>query len=122
MYVLPNTEPVMISELPAVIGANVGYSPSVVCSAFGTPTPSISWTKDGAAVASSMISTMQVNNTYVQSTLTIVSASTTDHGQYTCTASNQLPNGTVTKSTTFTFITGRKRDRNKMLHAYPKHS
>ena len=107
----------MISELPAVVGANVGYSASIVCSASGTPTPSISWTKDGAQVAASMVSTIQVNSTYVQSTVTIVSASTADHGQYTCTAFNVLPNGTVTQSTTFTFITGRKYDDNKTFNA-----
>lgn len=105
-------EPVVVSELPAEVGANVGYSASVVCSAYGTPTPSITWTKDGSQLATSnvVISTITVNNTYVESTLTIQVASTADHGQYTCEASNQLPNGTVTQSSTFTFSTGRKYD------------
>ena len=117
LYVFPFPEPVVISELPSVVGANVGYSANIVCSASGIPTPSIFWTKDGTVVAASMISTIPVNSTYIQSTLTIQSASTTDHGQYTCTASNQLANGIVTQSTTFTFVTGRKCDSYKMFHA-----
>ena len=81
------------------------YSESVVvdCAATGRPTPVLTWYKDGVEQTSSngLTITDITNGTYVQRILTISYLVEADEGTYECIATNMLPNGTVTQSSSF---------------------
>lgn len=75
----------------------------VDCAATGKPTPVLTWYKDDVELTSSngLSITNTTNGSYVQRILTISSLVEADDGVYRCTASNMLPNGTVTHSSPF---------------------
>ena len=93
------------SDTPSEVSATVGDSVSIECTASGRPLPSLSWHNDGVQINTSgriSITSDAVNSTFINSVLTVSSVTLDDEAVYTCTAMNILPNGTVTRSTSFT--------------------
>ena len=107
-------EPVTVSNLPDVVSENYGQTVSVYCTVRGKPQPTVTWYKDSVLINSLtypdiQITTTVVDNTTVQSGITITSITDTNEGTYTCSGSNILPNGTVTNNRSFTLeVTGSK--------------
>ena len=62
------------------------------CNATGTPTPSISWTKDDLSFSSS--GDQRVSFTQQNAKLTVTNLSRADSGQYRCVANNSEGNAT----------------------------
>ena len=107
-------EPVTVSNLPDIVSKIYGQTVNVQCTVRGKPQPTITWYKESVLINSlsypdiQIISTV-VDNTTVQSEITITSITDTDEGIYTCSGSNILPNGTVTNIRSFTLeVTGCK--------------
>ena len=73
------------------------------CAATGKPTPVLTWYKDSVELTSSngLTITDTTNGSYAQRILTISSLIEADEGIYKCIATNKLPNGTVTQSSSF---------------------
>lgn len=103
--------PVQVTPLPAMISRNYGMDLTLTCNATGYPTPNLSWLKDGTTLQTmqgTTVTIITVNNT-VYSTLSITSLMDDHNGVYTCLASNVLPNGTLTHTSSFTLsVTGSK--------------
>ena len=103
-----------MSSLPDIVSENYGQAISVNCTVRGKPQPTLTWYKDSVLINSLtypdiQITTTVVDNTTVQSGITITSITDTDEGAYTCSGSNILPNGTVTNNRSFTLeVTGSK--------------
>ena len=106
MYFTIFIDPVkIINDIPEKLSTIVGDSASIECSASGRPLPSLSWYKDGVQLNTSeriSITSNAVNSTHIDSVLTVSSVTHDDEAVYTCTATNILPNGTVTHSSSFT--------------------
>ena len=103
-YVLMSTDPVTLTTIfPKEILKYNGEPFMIDCSATGRPTPVLTWYRDGAELSSSdgltIINT--TNGSYAQKILTISSVIEADEGIYKCIAINELPNGTVTQSSSF---------------------
>ena len=86
----------------------LGEELNIVCVARGNPRPmSIQWYLNGTII-SPMINPRIVimdgdsNDLSISSTLNIQSVSKVDRGVYTCTATNVIPSGAVTDSSSFT--------------------
>ena len=76
----------MIVQSPQSVSVAVGGTAILMCGATGSPTPAITWQKDGATVvSSSFISIVSADGS---STLTITNAQMSDAGLYDCTATN----------------------------------
>ena len=76
---------------------NEGQSASFTCQATGQPVPTISWYFNGILLgngAKYTISETSVNTTTISSTLTIMSAQSSDVGTYTCNATNVVSTDT----------------------------
>ena len=103
-----------MSNLPDIVSENYGQTVSVYCTVRGKPQPTVTWYKDSVLINSLTCSNIQVtttvvDNTTVQSGITITSITYTDEGTFTCSGSNILPNGTVTNNRSFTLeVTGSK--------------
>ena len=93
----------MTTMIPRKISKYSDESVVVNCAATGRPTPVLTWYKDGVELTSSngLTITNIANETYAQRILTIVSLVEADEGIYECIATNKLPNGTVTQSSSF---------------------
>ena len=94
----------MTTMIPRKISKYSGESVMVDCAATGRPTPVLTWYKDGVELTSSngFNITNITNGSYAQRILTISSLETkADEGTYECIATNKLPNGTVTQSSSF---------------------
>ena len=96
-----------MSNLPDIVSEYYGQTVSVYCTVTGKPQPTVTWYKDSVLINSLtypdiQITTTVVDNTTVQSGITITSITDTDEGTYTCSGSNILPNGTVTNIRSFT--------------------
>lgn len=61
-----------------------GHSAVLLCTADGTPTPTISWLTDGVTLAADHY----INLLNMNTTLQFSSAQVNDTGRYTCTANN----------------------------------
>ena len=91
----------------------------VDCAATGNPTPILTWYKDGTELTSSngLIITNTTNGRYAQRILIISSLTEADEGVYKCIATNTLPNGPATQSSSFELdVIGCK---NVCMHAHP---
>ena len=100
-------EPVTVSNLPDIVSEIYGQTVSVLCTVRGKPQPTITWYKDSVLINSLtypdiQITTTAVDNTTLQSEITITLITNTDEGIYTCSGSNIFPNGTVTTIRSFT--------------------
>ena len=74
-----------------------GDTASFTCQATGEPVPTISWYFNGALLADGArhtISETSINNTTINSTLTIMSVQSSDVGTYTCNATNVVSSDT----------------------------
>ena len=107
-------EPVTVNNLPDIVSEKYGQTVSVQCTVRGKPQPTITWYKNSVLINSitypdMQVTTTAVDNTTVQSEITITSITDTDEGIYTCSGSNILPNGTVINIRSFTLeVTGSK--------------
>jgi len=87
-YVLAVVEPIApIASLPARSMGVKGKPFSLICTAIGSPAPSFSWLKDGVLVAGA-----------TSDTLTINKLSSSDEGEYTCTAESQISSSSATST------------------------
>ena len=96
--------PVQVTPLPAIISKNYRADLTVTCNATGSPIPTLSWLKDGSTLQTAEGTTVNIttlNNT-LYSVLSITSLTDEHDGVYTCLASNVLPNGTLTHTSSFT--------------------
>ena len=69
----------------------------LTCNATGSPTPSLSWTKDGSHINASGDSRISITEQRTRLSITTVSRS--DDGQYRCVARNSLGNATSNAKT-----------------------
>lgn len=83
------------------ISKSFGELVTVVCRVTGKPQPTVVWQKDGS-ILSTNIQLQIIDNTTIESVLSIASVSPSDEGIYRCVGTNNLPNGTVVQSKTFT--------------------
>lgn len=85
------------------ISENYGRTVSVICRGYGKPQPTLSWYKNGSAVTDSNINVVfsAIDNTTVQSIITIQSLTSHNAGLYQCVGMNILPNGSVSHSQSF---------------------
>ena len=90
-------DPAEITTSPVNQTVNEGESITLSCSAFGIPSPNITWTiPSGKALP--LEGTDRIQITYgmdgaaVQSTLTITESVVTDAGVYICMTDNRVPN------------------------------
>ena len=103
-----------MSSLPDIVSENYGQTVSVYCTVRGKPQPIVTWYKNSVLINSLtypdiQLTTTVVDNTTVQSGITITYITDTDEGTYTCSGLNILPNGTVTNNRSFTLeVTGSK--------------
>jgi hypothetical protein len=84
--------------------ATFGESVTLICAASGTPLPTITWMRGGAAVVPSdriVIETTFTNTTYITSELRVSSVMESDGGSYTCVAVNDA--STVTQMFTIEY-------------------
>ena len=96
--------PVQVTPLPAVISRNYSSDLTITCNATGRPVPTLSWLKDGNTLQTAQgieVIATTLNNA-VYSVLSITSLQLEHQGMYTCLASNDLPNGTLTHTSSFT--------------------
>ena len=96
--------PVQVTPLPAVITRHYGSDLTITCDATGRPVPTLSWLKDGNTLQTAQGTTVTIttfSNT-VYSILSITSLRNEHQGMYKCLASNDLPNGTLTHTSSFT--------------------
>ena len=70
---------------------------TLMCSAVGNPTPSISWTKDGSLINAD--GDPRINIIEQNTKLRIMNVSRADDGQYRCVGSNSLGNATSSVAT-----------------------
>ena len=106
---------VIVLQPPANVNAFVAHTVRISCAAYGNPLPSdISWTGPGGNIASGgkvkiYTNSQTVNATgspvFLVSTLEICGVTTTDSGQYTCTASDNGVGGSVGSSVASTVLT-----------------
>lgn len=90
-----------------IISENYGQPVSVTCGARGIPQPVLSWYKDGTIINSALSTNIDIvytiiDNATVQSVLSLSFTSDNDEGVYRCVGTNNLPNGTVVQSRSFT--------------------
>lgn len=91
--------PPQFTEIPdQVIKVKEGKVASVVCRAFGSPSPVIQWSKAFASLPK--------RRTTADGTLKITSFSLNDVGTYQCKATNKL--GSVSASTGLNMVEGEK--------------
>ena len=99
-------DPVTFTKvIPNEVSKSFGSSITIDCSAFGKPTPSLTWYKDGVELTSTgriTITNTTTNSTHVQSILVITSLMDGDEATYKCIGTNTLPNGIATQSISFT--------------------
>ncbi|XP_030626728.1 hemicentin-1 [Chanos chanos] len=74
------------SELPSEVSVLLNDSVQLVCTAQGTPPPTINWLKDGKALSRADLKNIRISPD--GSTLTVTRADTSDSGKYTCVATN----------------------------------
>ena len=93
-----------MTPLPKVISRNHGSDLTITCNATGRPVPTLSWLKGGNTLQTAQgieVTTTTLSDT-VYSILSITSIKDEHQGMYTCLASNALPNGTLTHTSSFT--------------------
>jgi len=88
--VTPDTSPDIMDQLK-----NEGDTAFFTCQATGRPVPTISWYFNGVPVNETnaikyTISTMSLNTTTINNTLTIMNVDSSDVGTYTCNATNVI--------------------------------
>ncbi|GAB1285527.1 Hemicentin-1 [Apodemus speciosus] len=88
VFVPPNMDNAMGTEEITIIK---GSSTSMTCFTDGTPTPSVSWLRDGQPVAPDAHLTISTQGMVLQ----LINTETDDTGKYTCAASNEA--GEVSK-------------------------
>jgi receptor-type tyrosine-protein phosphatase Q len=95
-----STEPATIlSTFPSTLSESYGSDFSVTCIASGKPKPTIAWYKNTTLLSSLSnigITLTHVDNLTISNDLTITSLTQSNSGIYICSATNVLPNGTVT--------------------------
>ena len=98
-----------MSEFPPSISKAFDDELNIVCTASGKPKPTtIQWSVNGTLLVSgtdriTITDTMgDANDLTISSTLNIQSLDDSNKGVYTCTASNEIPNGIVTDFSSFT--------------------
>ena len=103
------TDAVQVTEFPDTVNPFLDEELNIVCTATGRPKPtSIQWYLNGTLMDSgdTRITITDVlgdsDDLSISSTLNIQSVSEVDRGVYTCTATNVIPSGTVTDSSSFT--------------------
>ena len=115
---------VNIDLLPSVT-IMYGENLVVVCNITGKPSPQVTWTKDGTALAQSsrvsiLTEGLDSNNYTLRSTLAVSVATGGDTGLYTCTGTNTLPNSNIITSSDSSTVTvmESKHSMLKMLNYY----
>ena len=102
-YNVGNSVAPTITNAPLNHMVTEGESVTLQCTATGTPSPTISWLKDGDAIESS--SEVTIVSTPGTSTLTITSVLASNLGEYACVATNG--GGSVSATATIAF-TGKR--------------
>ena len=93
-----------IKNFPATsISENYGRTVSVICRGSGKPQPTLLWYKNGSAATDANINVVfsVIDNTTVQSVITIQALTNKNAGLYQCVGMNILPNGSVSHSQSF---------------------
>ncbi len=94
------SDAVRIITIPADTNTSVGNSLSLACTAAGIPRPSIAWSRGGVPLVSGPYNITEgsfSNETshHTVSVLHLCDLLVPDSGQYTCTASNSIAEGTA---------------------------
>ena len=92
------SEPIMMEVLSSnKVTQFYGEKVSITCRATGKPLPVVTWFRNGGIITQSNIdvTTTAVDNSTVESVITISNITPTDDGYYECVGNNRLPNGTV---------------------------
>lgn len=101
-----------MTDFPSTVGKVLGDELDIDCVATGKPKPtSIQWYFNGTLIDSSSNDRTTITNTLganddltISSTLNIQSLDESNQGVYTCTASNIIPSGSVTDSSSFSLF------------------
>ena len=82
-FIFSVSVPITIFPTPSTIVVRPGENAFLHCQAYGSPQPTVTWTKDGQSIASGGRYYM-----YQNGTLIISNTQQTDISDYTCTARN----------------------------------
>ena len=94
---LPNTVKIIVHP-DTVVKADVGDTKVFMCVVYGMPLPHITWNQHGVELSNDSHITIteelehQNGITYVKSVLEICDTQSTDSGEYSCTAVNEVHN------------------------------
>ena len=86
-------------SLPTNVTENYLGSANITCVITGKPLPNVTWYRNGEILHSTgtvTITNTTVNNSTLQSNLTITKLTYDDRGTYNCSGTNSLTNGALT--------------------------
>ncbi|XP_026818055.1 nephrin-like [Rhopalosiphum maidis] len=94
MLIVEHKPEILTMENESKTASNAGMSAKLHCRAVGAPMIRFSWERDGSNITSVpdkyIVEQRQVNETFYESTLTILHVDQYNYGDYVCTASNKL--------------------------------
>ena len=100
---------ILVAQSSSTTEVFPGTRVSLICAAFGFPIPNIMWSKDITPLMTGgnlNIYTEQFSvesDQFMLSILELCTSGSNDTGEYTCTASNDVQNGSVVGSASATF-------------------
>ena len=104
------TDPANVSVSPSVLVRGFNEQGSLVCTGFGIPPPTLSWSRRSGSISDSEFSTLPTNNGFNESTLTLTLLNTrrTLEGMYVCNGVNNINNliGALDENEGIFFIEG----------------
>ncbi|XP_050061787.1 nephrin-like isoform X2 [Aphis gossypii] len=94
MLIVEHKPEILTMENESKTASNAGMSAKLHCRAVGAPMIRFSWERDGSNITSIpdkyIVEQRQLNETFYESTLTILQVDQYNYGDYVCTASNKL--------------------------------
>ncbi|CAI6356936.1 unnamed protein product [Macrosiphum euphorbiae] len=94
MLIVEHKPEILTTENESKTASNAGMSAKLHCRAVGAPMIRFSWERDGSNITSVsekyIVEQKRLNETFYESTLTILQVDQFNYGDYVCTASNNL--------------------------------